>query len=112
MGEAYLGWFLLFVFRKKKLSGVWYRYGKPKVYRLLLDETGSVEYVIAELTRTGLIYEYMLNGQWLHDHFFAGVLLNAYNEADVFELPQEVEHQYSQQELQMIRKAIEKGKVG
>ncbi len=64
------------------------------------------------MTCTGLIYEYTLNGKWLHDHFFAGVLLGAYNEADVFEIPQEVEHQYSQQELEMISKVIEKGKVG
>ncbi|MEG2090133.1 hypothetical protein [Niameybacter sp.] len=78
----------------------------------LLDERGPVEYVIAELTRTGLIYKYKLNGEWAHDHFFVEVLLNAYNEAEVFEIPQEVEYQYSQQELDMLRKAVEAGKVG
>ncbi|MEG0352896.1 MAG: hypothetical protein RR586_06475 [Cellulosilyticaceae bacterium] len=51
-------------------------------------------------------------GKRLLDHFFAGVLLDAYNEVNVFEVPQKVEYQYSQQELEMIRKAVEKGKIG
>ncbi|MGL5675879.1 MAG: hypothetical protein ACRDDX_05680 [Cellulosilyticaceae bacterium] len=78
----------------------------------LIEERGSVEYVIAELTHTGLIYEYKIDGKWSHDHFFAGGLLEAHNEANIFEIPQEAEHQYSQQALEMVRKAVGKGKVG
>ncbi|WP_410497161.1 hypothetical protein QTL86_10565 [Cellulosilyticum sp. ST5] len=78
----------------------------------LIEERGPIEYVIVELTSTGLIYECKIDGQWSHDHLFAGVLLNAYNKSERFEVPAEVECQYSQQELDMIKQAIGKGRIG
>lgn len=45
----------------------------------------------------------------MHGHFFADVLIEAYDEAASFEIP---EDQYSKQELNMIEKAIEDRKMG
>lgn len=109
---AYEKWYFKNKYGQRKNKVYYDKRYRCYVCPKLIEERGPVEYVIAELTRIGLIYEYKINGKWPHDHFFSGVLLNAYNEAHVFEIPQEVEHQYSQQKLKMIKKAIEKGKLG
>lgn len=93
---AYEKWYFNKKYAKRKNNVYYDKRYQCYVCPKLIEERGPLEYVIAELTRTGLIYKYKLNGQWTHDHIFAGVLLNAYNKGDVFEVPQEVEYQYSQ----------------
>ncbi len=109
---AYERWYFNRKYRNKGNKVFYDRKYRCYVCPKLIEERGDIEYVIAELTRTGLIYEYKINEEWSHGHFFADVLIQAYNEANNFEIPEEVKEQYSKQELNMVEKAIEHGKMG
>ena len=75
--------------------------------RDITEETGSLEYIISEFAWCGLIYHYYLNGELDHAHTFEGVLYMVLNEYNNFSL-KGYEEEYSEQQIAMINKLIEK----
>jgi len=73
-------------------------------------EEGSIEYVVSEYIRDGLIYHYKADGEVNHNHEFGHHL------ADIIEDAKAgrnidfsgYEHEYSEQEMQVTLKLIEK----
>lgn len=70
--------------------------------------TEDINFLVDNLVRDNFIYTYKLNGEHTHCHHLSHILLDAYNESEVFEL--ENENEFSEQELIIIKKLVEKGK--
>lgn len=77
----------------------------------LLNEQGDIEYICSEITRSGCLYRYRLDGKKEHTHTIAEVFLSAYNEAERFSIDTEDEELYSKQELVFIQTLVEQGKL-
>jgi hypothetical protein len=102
------------------------RYGhlEPKIYYdrwcrtyvapVVIEEfggiSGDVGTVCHALTNWNLCYEFELDGKRTHEHNFDLVLRCAYNYAEVFSIPKECEREYSAQELDWIRRLVQRGK--
>ena len=67
-------------------------------------ETGSVDYVVSEYIRDGVIYDF---GDGDHVHSFEEVLMKAIEDPESFSI-EGFEDQYSQQELNIINKLVQK----
>jgi len=78
--------------------------------RDIKEESGSLEYVISEFIWYGLGYHYYINGKLDHEHTFRDVLCQVLNNYNTFSLVG-YESEYSEQEIQMINKLIEKLKL-
>ena len=80
------------------------QYVNPKV----LDErSASLIYVCSEIARDSLYYGYSIDNKHYHAHTIDEVFEDAYNHAETFEI--EDEEAFSQQELRIIYKLIQKG---
>lgn len=75
-----------------------------------LKEDGSITWVCGELAGDCLIYKYRLGDVDTHGHEFEGVLLDAYDHAEEFSIPEEYREQYSAQELEFLKKLVERGR--
>ena len=76
-----------------------------------IHEYGCLEYVCSEITWSGLYYTYNLNGRKTHGHTIGEAFLSAYNDAEIFSIPEESKTQYSKQELEFIKKLVTQGKL-
>lgn len=94
---------------KKNTVGLIYsnRY-KAYVHPAIPYEIGDIEYILSELTRTGLYYSYTYTkeGEIIdgHSHSFGGVLREAYENPESFSPNQD---HYSTQELKLLQKICE-----
>ena len=78
---------------------------KCYVHSRLTEERGSIDYVLSELTRSGLIYHYYIGDKVGHSHSIEGVMQRAYEEADTFKLLLDYD-EYSKQEIELIEKIV------
>ena len=78
---------------------------------ILMEEQGSCEYISSELAKTGCIYHFYLGNERDHSHTISEVLMEAYNESESFSISIEDKHEYSEQELNLILKLVERGKI-
>ena len=65
-------------------------------------ESGTVDYIAAEFSGTGLIYHFKRNGQLDHVHGFDGVLEEALQDPEHVDIVTEY-GEYSEQEIKMIK---------
>ena len=79
---------------------------KCYVHPALIIERGSYDYVVSELTRTGLIYHYYIGEILEHSHSLEEVLKAAYEEAEKFKLFLEY-GEYSEQEIKLVERIVE-----
>ena len=81
------------------------------VHPSITEEYGSCSYVASELTRSGCIYHFCIGKIRTHSHGLDEVYLLAYNKAKIFSINEEDEKEYSEQELDLIKNLIDKGKL-
>lgn len=80
------------------------QYVNPKI---LHERSSSLIYVCSEVARDSLYYGYSIDNKHQHAHTIDEVFEDAYNQAETFEL--EEEEAFSQQELRIIYKLVQKG---
>lgn len=76
-------------------------------------EHGDIHWVFSEHFQTALMYHYRTEAfdDVDHDHTFESVMWVANEYPDSFEIPEEYLHEYSQQELDYLKKIVEKRKA-
>ena len=80
------------------------------VYPQFPEEYGELLWVCSEVAQYSLYYPYEIEGSHDHSHDFMQVLLNAYNYADTFHIPETDRRSfYSEQELEWIDNVKEQG---
>ena len=62
-----------------------------------------------EVNQNGTCYEFQIDGEYNHHHEFHRVIEDAYNYGSQFAIPPECESDYSQQELNLLRKLAWQG---
>lgn len=75
------------------------------------DEFFDVELLAEYLCSEGLCYEFQISGEYSHRHEFHRVIEDAYNYGSQFSIPPECESDYSQQELDLLRKLAWRGEM-
>lgn len=107
---AFETWYFKTKYSKKQPKIYYDKYFKCYVHPQLVEERGSIEYVVSELTKSGLIYHYYVDGELTHSHTFESVLLDVCEYSDTFELCLYY-NEYSEQEIKLINKVKEFGKI-
>ena len=85
---------------------------RSRIYRIFFndrsDEFGSINYIVSEYIRDGLIYHYSLGKDKIvhHEHAFEGILRAVMNCGGRNFSVSGFEDEYSEQELKMLRKYI------
>ena len=69
----------------------------------------DIENLVEALCCDNFVFEYKINGEWMHGHEIRCVMQEAYKYGKQFEIPEEVENQYSEQELRVLRKLADIG---
>lgn len=92
---------------RKRSKGLYYDRLVKGYRHTKLDkcEYGDILYIMCELSRDGLYYEYSINGEQNHAHSFEEVLLASYENGSKFNI--EDKEQFSRQELILIDKVRE-----
>jgi len=84
------------------------RDGRWLVDNGLQIEEGNVEYIAAEFVSDSFMYPYSIDGVDGHDHTFEYVMMVAIKKYDSFEIKEADEKYYSNQQLRILRKVVEK----
>lgn len=104
----YEKWYFKHHYRGKQAKIYYDKKFKTYVNPLLLEEnSSSLIYVCSELVRDSLYYEYSIVSKHHHAHIIDQVFEDAYNHAETFQIENEAE--FSQQELRVIHKLVERG---
>ncbi len=78
---------------------------------VLLHNRGSLEDICYDTVRSGCLYLYCLDGEKRHAHTIPEVFKTAYNDAELFSIDAVDKQLYSEQELELIHKLVEQGKI-
>lgn len=108
MRYAYEEWYFNRKYGNER-PGIYYD-KKFRVYinpRIPIERSSSLVYVCCETVRDGIIYNYVIEGRYTHAHMIDEVFKDAYNYAESFEILDE--QQYSNQELNLIKKLKNQG---
>ena len=89
----------------RRSPGIYYdRMYKLYVNPEIIEERGSLYWVLSESVRDNLIYRYRIGSEITHDHDFESVMQEAYENRTTFSIPEEYLHEYSEQELSFLDK--------
>lgn len=75
-----------------------------------INDITDIETLCSDLVMYSITYNYELNGKLEHVHTISEVFICAYNNSEIFFIPEDCKNEYSQQELIMIEKIVRKGK--
>jgi hypothetical protein len=81
------------------------------IHPYLREEEFDIELIAEELCNKCLCFEFKIGDGYSHHHEFRRVIEDAYNYGSQFSIPSECESDYSQQELDLLRKLAWQGEM-